>query len=151
MSQPPSAPSAATPEKSVDTSASHGSGNLGIAFGLSLASGILILLGSGLGMGWALMGRPYFGGFYGGMMGGSYYPYMMGGYYGSYFSVFGIIGLVSGIVILASALLMRSRPYPERRTFGVLILVFSLVSLAGMGGFFIGAVLGIVGGILALA
>lgn len=35
-------------------------------------------------------------------------------------------------------------------TWGALILAFSIVSLFGMGGFFFGAILGVVGGILAL-
>jgi len=38
----------------------------------------------------------------------------------------------------------------DRRTWSVLILVFSMLSFVGMGGFVVGAVLGIVGGALVL-
>lgn len=64
-------------------------------------------------------------------------------------STFSVLGLVSGIVIVASALMLQNRP-SEAKTWGTLILVFSVVSLFGMGGFIIGAILGIIGGILAL-
>jgi len=36
-------------------------------------------------------------------------------------------------------------------TWGILVLAFSVVSFIGMGGYFIGAVLGIAGGALALS
>lgn len=60
------------------------------------------------------------------------------------------LGLVSGIVVLIAAILLRSRPR-EHTTWGALILVFSILSFPGMGGFFIGAIIGIVGGALALS
>jgi len=37
-----------------------------------------------------------------------------------------------------------------RRTWGILILVFSVLSFVGLGGFVVGAIFGIVGGVLAL-
>jgi len=61
----------------------------------------------------------------------------------------GLFGLVSGIMVLTSAVLLMAVP-GQRRTWGVLILVFSVLSFLGLGGFVVGAVLGIVGGILAL-
>lgn len=61
----------------------------------------------------------------------------------------GLFGLVSGVIVLASAALLLAVPN-QTRTWGVLILVFSILSFLGLGGFVIGAVLGIVGGILAL-
>ena len=127
---------------------------LDLAFVLSLIGGILITLGSVVGMGLVAMGRPFFWGM-GGMMGYYNYPYMMGGYqYGSY-SYYGMmygfesLGLIAGILVIVFALLVRSRP-SDRRIFGALVLVFSLISFAGMGGFFIGALLGVIGGVLAL-
>jgi MFS family permease len=69
-----------------------------------------------------------------------------------------IIGVVSGILVLISAIMLKIRPGEgERglrvccRWWGSLILVFSIVSLFGgtLGGF-IGAILGIVGAALAL-
>ena len=38
----------------------------------------------------------------------------------------------------------------ERRTWGILILVFSVLSFIGLGGLVVGALLGIVGGIMTL-
>jgi len=38
----------------------------------------------------------------------------------------------------------------QQRTWGVLILVFSVLSFLGLGGFVVGAILGIVGGVFAL-
>lgn len=60
------------------------------------------------------------------------------------------LSLVSGVVILVSALLLKSRP-KEHTTWGILILVFSILSFFGMGGFLIGALLGIIGGAFALS
>jgi hypothetical protein len=61
----------------------------------------------------------------------------------------GLFGLASGIIVLASAILLMAVPN-QRRTWGVLTLVFSVLSFLGLGGFVIGAILGIVGGVLAL-
>jgi hypothetical protein len=57
-------------------------------------------------------------------------------------------GIVSGILIVYASLMLRARP--ERAlAWGRVILVFSFVSLVGIGGFGIGAVLGILGGAMA--
>jgi Family of unknown function (DUF6114) len=63
--------------------------------------------------------------------------------------VMGVFGLVSGIIVLISAVLLLSN-VGNRRTWGVLILVFSILSFLGFGGFIVGAILGMVGGILTL-
>jgi len=63
--------------------------------------------------------------------------------------VMGTFGLVSGIIVLVSAVLLLANVGP-RNTWGILILVFSVLSFLGLGGFVIGAILGIVGGILTL-
>ena len=132
--------------------AKRNNNNADLAFALSLIGGLLIVIGSALGMSWIFTGYPLYGGgmmggYGGGMMGGGYYGNMM---YGGGFGFVAVIGLVAGIVILVSAFLLRARPQSDRKTFGTLILVFSIVSLIGLGGFVIGAVLGIIGGILAL-
>ncbi len=121
------------------------------AFVLSLIGGIVVTLGSVFGMGLGAMGRPFFWGM-GGMMGGFG---MMGGYYygssGYYGIMYGLeaVGLIAGVLMIVFAALMRSRP-ANKKTYGALILAFSLISLVGMGGFFIGAIIGLIGGILAL-
>jgi hypothetical protein len=61
----------------------------------------------------------------------------------------GLFGLVSGVIVLASAVMLLAKP-SQRRTWGVLILVFSVMSFLGLGGFILGAILGIAGGILTL-
>ncbi len=59
-------------------------------------------------------------------------------------------GLISGLVVLGSGIMLRI--HPEQSTvFGVLILVFSVLSFFGSGGFVIGAILGIIGGIMTLS
>jgi hypothetical protein len=63
--------------------------------------------------------------------------------------VMGAFGLVCGIIVLISASMLLAR-VGEHRTWGVLILVFSILSFIGLGGFVVGAILGIVGGVLAL-
>ena len=60
-----------------------------------------------------------------------------------------VIGIASGIVVLDGAIMVYHQP-AKASTWGALILAFSIVSLFGMGGFFVGAILGVVGGILAL-
>jgi hypothetical protein len=119
------------------------------AFVLSLVAGLLILAGTGM-MATFAFGRPYYGmmGGYYGMMGG-YYGMMQSFGYGGWFYLFEAVGLVAGIGVLVGAVMIYSRP-SEAPTWGLLVLVFSLVSFFGMGGFFFGAILGVIGGILAL-
>lgn len=63
--------------------------------------------------------------------------------------VMGLLGLVSGVIVLVSAVMLLTNP-SQRRTWGVLILIFSIMSFLGLGGFIVGAILGIAGGILTL-
>jgi hypothetical protein len=63
--------------------------------------------------------------------------------------VMGAIGIVCGSVVLMSAAMLLAR-VGQRRTWGVLILIFSVLSFIGLGGFIVGAILGITGGILVL-
>lgn len=120
------------------------------SFVVSLVAGILILAGSVMMVGFAF-GPSY----YGAMMGGSYG--MMNGYYGmmqafgfsGWFYSLMLIGVASGAIVLLGAMMVYTQP-SKSSAWGVLILVFSIVSFFGMGGFFLGAILGIVGGTLAL-
>ncbi len=72
-------------------------------------------------------------------------PGLVSGFVG----LMGAFGLVTGAVVLVSAILLLTNT-GQRRTWSVLILVFSVLSFIGMGGFVVGAVLGIVGGALLL-
>jgi hypothetical protein len=60
----------------------------------------------------------------------------------------GFLGLL-GLVVVLFAVGLYSRP-EAHRGFGVVIVVLSFVSFVGGGGFVLGAVLGIIGGILAI-
>ena len=64
-------------------------------------------------------------------------------------TVMGGFGLVCGAIVLVSATMLLAR-VGTRRTWGILILVFSVLSFVGLGGFILGAILGITGGVLAL-
>ena len=91
---------------------------------------------------------------YGGMMGGyfwmtnGYYGMMRGFGFGGWYGMMAI-GVISRIVILVGATMIYTRP-SGTPTWGAIVLAFSLLSLFGMGGFFVGAVLGSVGGIMAI-
>ncbi len=61
----------------------------------------------------------------------------------------GLFGLATGAIVLVSSVMLLAKP-GQQWTWGVLILVFSALSLFGMGGFLVGAILGMVGGILTL-
>jgi hypothetical protein len=123
------------------------------AFMLSLIAGIFILLGGGV---TSMFGPFGFGGMMGGyrrwgMMGYGYsgYGYGMMGELG--FGMFGILGLVFGAIVIISAFMLNSKPH-EHSTWGTLIVIFSVLSIFGgaMGGFGIGLILGLIGGVLAI-
>lgn len=63
---------------------------------------------------------------------------------------FSVTSLVAGIIVIIGAIMINARP-EEHMTWGIITLVFSIVSLVGMGGFFMGALLGVAGGALALS
>jgi len=132
-----------------------------VAFILSLIGGIFILLGGGT---MSMIGSFGYGG-YGGMMGGygGYGGYggmmgrywsgpgfgMMGGY--GFGGIFGIVGVLFGIVVIVSALMLYNHP-ADHSKWGILILAFSVLSIFGsaMAGFGVGLILGVIGGVLAL-
>lgn len=117
------------------------------SFILSLIGGIIITVGSLISALLSAFGAPYetYYGMGPGMMGG--YPF---GYGSGWFVGFSILSLVFGILVVIGALLMNARP-TEHVTWGILVLTFSIASFIGMGGYFIGAILGIAGGAIALS
>ncbi len=135
------------------------------AFILSLIAGILMLIGGVLSASWFMGGgstsnyynnQGMMGGFsgmmtgLGGMMDG--YASMMNGLGvpSSFMGGLSIIGFIAGIIVLIGGIMLNVSP-ASHMTWGIVILVFSVISLAGMGGFYIGALLGIAGGALALS
>lgn len=99
------------------------------AFVLSLVGGVLILVGGLLGLTW--LGWPMWG----------WMPGLL--------LAFSAVGLVSGAAIVTAAYMLYKKP-SQAQTWGTIVLVFAAVSLLSAGGFIIGALLGIVGGLLAL-
>jgi hypothetical protein len=120
-----------------------------VAFILSLVGGMLILVGSAVSIVWSAIGNTTFDGF-GGMMG--YWHGMMGSYWSSYDYLLGfsVLGLVCGVVVVIGAFMLSLRPL-EHVSWSVIVLVFSAVSFVSMGGWFVGAILGIAGGALGIA
>ncbi len=119
------------------------------AFLLSLVAGIFIILSAALVslMGYGFMGMMSRFGNSGrgyGMMGRGFG--MMG--YG--FGILAIVGIIFGAVVIFSAYKLNSKPQ-EHTTWGTLIVVFSVISIFGSaGGFGVGLILGIIGGVLAI-
>jgi hypothetical protein len=99
------------------------------AFVLSLVGGVLILVGGLLGLTW--LGWP------------------MWGWMPGFLLAFSAVGLVSGAAIVTAAYMLYKKP-SQAQTWGTIVLVFAVVSLLSAGGFIIGALLGIAGGLLAL-
>ena len=71
------------------------------------------------------------------------------GFVGSVLQAVGIFGLVSGLIVLGSGIMVRIHP-EQSVLFGLLMLIFSVLSFFGTGGFVLGAILGIAGGIMTL-
>jgi len=65
-------------------------------------------------------------------------------------SVFGWVGIVSGILVIVGAAMLQARP-DQSSNWGVIILIFSILSLFGAGGFIAGLILGIIGGAMAMS
>ncbi len=115
---------------------------------LALAGGIIILLGGLVFIGASVFVLPHLN--FGNMtaphgLNKAILPSLVSGIVG----VMGTVGLVCGAIVLTSATMLLAN-VGQRRTWGILILVFSVLSFIGLGGFILGAILGIVGGILVL-
>ena len=101
------------------------------AFALSLVGGIFVLLG---GLSVMMLGAIL-----------SFLPIL-----GKGFALVGDIGALCGVVMLVGGALMYVMP-DRHLIWGILVLVFSILSWVGaIGGFAIGFLLGLVGGILGI-
>ena len=119
------------------------------AFILSLVAGVFILLGGGMmtmigswmgNYGYGMMGR-YTG--WGGMMGTGY------GMMGFAFGAMGVLGLIFGAIVIISALMLNNKP-EQHSTWGRLSCFSRCIFSSAMGGFGVGLVLGLLGGVLAI-
>ncbi len=62
-----------------------------------------------------------------------------------------VTGLISGIVVLLAGAMMYFKPQ-KKRIWGIMVLIFSVLALLSLGGFFVfGVGLGVIGGILSIA
>lgn len=108
---------------------------------LMVAGGIFALLMFGV---WSQAGMAGWGP----MMGGGGWG-AMSGYFGWAVGTMAAISLAAGAVAIAGGYAIYRNP-ASANVWGVGILIASIVGLFTMSGFFIGPVLGIIGGILAL-
>src|SRR3989454_12058676 len=104
------------------------------AFVLSLIGGIFILLGAIVVMALASVIGSFM---------------VLGGGDPNIVYIYGVVGLIFAILVLVGAVMLWMKPQSHVAA-GVIILLFSLFSIISTGGFFIGLILGIVGGILAI-
>lgn len=111
---------------------------------LMVAGGILALSMFGV---WSQAGVPGWGG---GMMGGGGWGMMSGGFMWAAVGTVSAISIGAGAVSITGGYLIYKKP-ASASVWGAAILVAGIIGLFGMGGFLIGPILGIIGGILALA
>jgi Family of unknown function (DUF6114) len=104
------------------------------AFVLSLIGGIFILLGAIVVLALASM--------LGGLM-------IIGGADPALAYIYGAVGLIFAILVLVGAVMIWMKPQ-QHVVWGVVVLLFSLFSIITTGGFFIGLILGLIGGILGI-
>jgi len=75
----------------------------------------------------------------------SFHPYMF-----TIVTMFATIGLISGALVIVGSFFINSDNIEKVRTGGILVIVFSVLSIVSGGGFFIGFILSLIGGILAI-
>lgn len=86
---------------------------------------------------------------WGPMMGGGGWGMMSGGYFTWAVGTMAVVSLAAGALAIAGGYAIYAKP-ASAGIWGIGILIASIVGLLTLSGFFIGPVLGIIGGILAL-
>lgn len=94
---------------------------------------------------WSQAGMPGWGP----MMSGGGWGMMSGGYFTWAIGTMSAVSLAAGALAIAGGYAIYAKP-ASASVWGIGILIASIVGLLTMSGFFIGPVLGIIGGILAL-
>ena len=113
-------------------------------FILSLAGGIIILLGGIVSLLWLLVDFQ-----------ASFDPLadvrnMLGEQEFRVFQIrYTVAGISSGVAVILVSFVLKMKPEESRR-WGLMIIVLSAMSILGMGGFIIGMALGIIGGAIAI-
>jgi Family of unknown function (DUF6114) len=126
---------------------------LNFAFVVSLVGSLIVLIASLVNFIWFLSGEANFGGFGNFMRGAmSGYHSFMGSYgsSNSFLAEISVVSLVCGVIILIGATMLKVDPH-KSTMWAIIIIVFSVISFVGMGGYFIGAVLAVVGGAFVLS
>ncbi|MCW4028723.1 MAG: DUF6114 domain-containing protein [Candidatus Bathyarchaeota archaeon] len=108
------------------------------AFTLSLTAGILILINAA---GLAIVARWFL----------DIMPVLPGstGNDPMLFYTLSAIGLILGLLVLFATLMLRNKP-ANKKVWGIMIIVFSVPSVIMGGGFIVGFILGIAGGVKAI-
>ncbi|HZD43897.1 MAG TPA: DUF6114 domain-containing protein [Methanomicrobiales archaeon] len=78
-------------------------------------------------------------------------PFGAAAYAASIVIAVGVWGIICGIIILFGSYVLYNRPVRNHVLWGVIIIIFSILSFFAGGGFIIGAILGIIGGAVAIA
>jgi hypothetical protein len=116
---------------------------------LSIIGGALMVAGGAFALSmfgvWSQAGMPGWGPMMGGGVG-----MMGGGFFGWVVGTMAAVSLGTGAIAIAGGYAIYRNP-ESSTAWGIGILVASIIGLFGMGGFVIGPILGIVGGILALS
>jgi len=123
------------------------------AFIVSLVGGIIITIASILNVLWYSSGATNFygyGSYMHGMMDG--YHNFMGSYGGStgFLAGISLVAVICGVIVIMAAIMLRVQPQ-QQTIWAIVVIVAAIVSFVGMGGFFIGAILGIVGGLFVIS
>jgi len=80
---------------------------------------------------------------------GEEFPLEFFEFMGNLLLVFSIVGIIFGILVVLGGIMIYTKPH-QSKMWGVAVIIFSILSIFGGGGFIVGMVLGIVGGILAI-
>ena len=123
------------------------------AFVVSLVGGLIITIFSILNVLYYSSGTSNLGGYGGymrGMMTGNHN--FFGAYGTSYSFLAGVslLAVICGVIVMIGAILLTIQPH-QHTIWAIVILAFSLVSFVGMGGYFIGATLGVIGAVFELS
>jgi hypothetical protein len=104
----------------------------GIAVILSILGGILILLSGLVILGVGIAGMP-----------------VVPGVAESLIVGLGTWGIVCGIIVIVAGYMVYKRPM-SHTIYGIVVLIFSILSFSESGGYIIGGILGIIGGLWAI-
>src|SRR6267143_1756990 len=69
---------------------------------------------------------------------------------GAAVTAFGVVGIIMGLIMIVGGFMLYSKP-TNAKMWGIIVLILSILSwVTAVGGLFIGFILGLIGGILAI-